>query len=85
VAAGLRLFLNGWKMLQAKDYANVLALINRATVNGAEVEEVVQLKAKLVQAHKYAAQTESGANAQRANKDYDPADFPMALAKARKD
>lgn len=47
----LKLLLNGWKMLTAKDYANAIALINRATVQGTEVEEIAQLKAKLMQAH----------------------------------
>jgi len=68
-------------VLVAKDYANVLALINRATIQGAEVEEIAALKAKLMQAHKFAAQTESGTSTQVANKDYDPADLPMALVK----
>lgn len=47
-------------MLTANDYKNAIAMINRAQVQGTEVEEIAQLKAKLMQAHNFAAQTESG-------------------------
>lgn len=69
-------------MLEAKDYANALALINRASIQGTEIEEVAQLKAKLLQAHKRAVSAETDDQPRpnpEPNIKYDPADLPMAL------
>lgn len=39
--------------LEIKDYRNILALINRATIQGAEVEEIALLKQKIFQYTKH--------------------------------
>jgi len=47
-------------MLTADDYKNILALINRTTLQGTEAETIATLKARLVQAYNFSTQTETG-------------------------
>lgn len=50
MAAGSKSLSKGWKeMLTANDCKNAVALINRANIQGSEVEEVAMLKQRLLQ------------------------------------